>query len=82
MTEAKIIDLKTIIGVYPLCNTGTVLVHAIDYAEDKILASINGKEPCWCDMTEKYMECTGETELGFMLGSLFIPLYEVTRFYS
>ncbi len=82
MTEAKVIDLKTVIGVYPLCNTASVLVHAIDYAEDKILASINGEEPCWCDMTEEYMECTGEMELGFMLGSLFIPLCEVMRFYS
>lgn len=26
MAEAKIIDLKTVIGVYPLCNTGAVLI--------------------------------------------------------
>ena len=38
MAEARIIDLKTVIGVYTLCNTGAVLVHAVDYAEDKILA--------------------------------------------
>ena len=65
-----------------LCNTGAVLVHAIDYAEDKILASINGENPEWCAMTEEYMEVTGETELGFTLGSFFIPLCEVMRFYS
>jgi len=80
--EIAMIDLKTVIGVYPLCNTGAVLVHAIDYGEDKILASINGNDPCWCDMTEEYMEMTGETELGFKLGSFFIPLCEVMRFYS
>jgi hypothetical protein len=80
--EKAMIDLKTVIGVYPLCNTGAVLVHAIDYGEDKILASINGKDPCWCDMIEEYMEITGETELGFKLGSFFIPLCEVMRFYS
>ena len=80
MTEAKIVDLKTVIGVYSLCNTGAVLVHAIDYAEDKILASINGENPKWCDMTEEFMEVTGDMELGFTLGSFFIPLCEVMRF--
>ena len=48
MAETKMIDLNTVIGVYSLCNTGAVLVHAIDYAEDKILASINGENPEWC----------------------------------
>ena len=42
MAETKMVDLNTVIGVYSLCNTGVVLVHAIDYAEEKILASING----------------------------------------
>ena len=32
MTESKMIDLSTVIGVFTLCNTGAVLVHAIDYA--------------------------------------------------
>ncbi len=82
MAETKMIDLNTVIGVYSLCNTGAVLVHAIDYVEDKILASINGENPEWCAMTEEYMEVTGETELGFTLGSFFIPLCEVMRFYS
>ena len=82
MAETKMVDLNTVIGVYSLCNTGAVLVHAIDYAEDKILASINGENPKWCDMTEEFMEVTGETELGFTLGSFFIPLCEVMRFYS
>ena len=38
--ESNVIDLSTVIGVYPICNTGAVLVHAIDYGEDKVLASI------------------------------------------
>ena len=82
MTEGKVIDLATVIGVYPLCNTGAVLVHSIDYGEDRILASINGANPEWCGMTEEYMESTGELELGFTLGSLFIPFFEVMRFTS
>ena len=82
MTDQKMIDLSTVIGVYGLTNTGAVLVHAIDYGEDKVLASINGIDPAWCSMTEEYMESTGELELGFSLGSFFIPLCEVMRFYG
>ena len=80
--ESKAIDLSTVIGVYPICNTGAVLVHAIDYGEDKILASINGDRPEWCVMTEQYVESTGELELGFTLSSFFFPFCEVMRFTS
>ena len=66
------------IGVWPLCNTGAVLVHEID--GERVLASINGIEPEWCDMKEEYWECTEELELGFVLGgSLFVPFCEVMR---
>ena len=80
MTESKSIDLSTIIGVYPICNLGAILVHAIDYAEDKVLASINGQSPEWCDMAEEYRETSEELELGFNLGSIFCPFSEVMRF--
>ena len=53
MAETKMVDLNTVIGVYSLCNNGAVLVHAIDYVEDKILASINGENPEWCAMIEE-----------------------------
>ena len=80
--ESNVIDLSMVIGVYPICNTGAVLVHAIDYGEDKVLASINGKDPEWCGLTEQYVEGTGEEELGFTLGSFFVPFCEVMRFYG
>lgn len=82
MDGTIMIDLSTIIGVYGLSNTGAVLVHAIDYGEDKVLASINGIDPDWCSLTEEYVESTGDLELGFMLGSLFVPLCDVMRFYG
>ena len=82
MTEQRMIDLSTIIGVYALTNTGAVLVHAIDYGEDKVMASINGISPEWCSLTEQYMETSGELELGFVLGELFVPFCEVMRFYG
>lgn len=75
------IDLSTVIGVYSLSNTGAVLVHAIDYTEDKVLASINGENPQWCDITEACREGEDELELGFFLGSIFVPFCDVMRFY-
>ena len=82
MTGQRMIDLATVIGVYAICNTGAVLVHAIDYGEDKVLASINGEDAEWCEMTEQYMETSGELELGFNLGELFVPFCEVMRLYG
>ena len=78
--ESSVIDLSTVIGVYPLTNTGAVLVHQIDYGEERVLASINGNDPRWCDLTEQYVEETEKEELGFMLGSFFVPFYQVMRF--
>ena len=40
------------------------------------------KDAEWCEMTEQYMETSGELELGFNLGELFIPFCEVMRFYG
>ena len=82
MEERKMIDLSTVIGVYGLSNTGAVLVHAIDYPEDKVLASINGENPQWCDITEACREGEDELELGFFLGSIFVPFCDVMRFYG
>ena len=45
--ENAIVNLTGVIGIYPDCNTGAVLVHAIDYEEEKVLASINGQQAEW-----------------------------------
>lgn len=82
MTKSKMIDLSTVIGIFPICNTGAVLVHKIDYGEEKVLASINGESPEWCSLTEEYDDTTGEQELGFTLGSLFVSFHLVERFYG
>ena len=63
-----------VIGTYPICNTGAVLVHRID--GDRVLASINGTDPEWCQIME------AEEGLGFTLGSFFVPLVEVMRVYG
>ena len=76
------IDLASVIGVYPISNTGAVLLHKIDYGEEKVLASINGEGAEWCSLTEEYMETSGELELGFHLGELFIPFCEIMRFFG
>ena len=80
--ESKVIDLSKVIGVYPVTNTGVVLVYEIDYGEDKVLAGFSGDDPEWCGLTEEYYESTGEQELGFHLGSFFVPFCEIQRFYG
>ena len=72
-----------IIGVFPISNTGSICVHAIDDAEDRVMASINGENPEWCAITEKPQSEMGgesdELELGFLFGSFFVPFSEVMR---
>ena len=70
---------KKIIGVYPLFNTGGICVHAFDDAEDKVLTSVNGESPEWCEMTEQPQEDGDEMELGFLFGSFFVPFSGVMR---
>ena len=75
MTAAKEIhwvDARSVIGLYPISNVGTILVHKIDYGENRVLVSINCEEPEWCRLEEKPTD-DGE-ELGFMLGSFFRSL--------
>ena len=76
------VDLQSVIGMYPVCNTGAVLVYKIDYGADKVLAGMNAETPEWCELIEEYYESTGEQELGFYLGSFFVPFCEVERFYG
>ena len=75
-----------VIGVFPLCNTGGICIHEIDHAEDRVLASMNGKDPQWYPMMEKPLsEITGDKkdndtwESGFLFGSFFVPFSEVMR---
>ena len=75
-----------VIGVFALCNTGGICVHEIDHGSDRVLASMNGKDPEWLDITEKPLsEITGEDkdddewESGFMWGSFFVPFSEIER---
>lgn len=78
----RIVEMK-IIGVFPISNTGSICVHAIDHAEDRVMASINGENPEWCAITEKSQSEMGgesdELEPGFLFGSFFVPFSEVMR---
>ncbi len=78
--ESEMIDLNHVIGVYPICNTGIVLLHKIDYTEERVMASLNGINPCWYDITEEEMD--GETVQGFWLCAIFCPFCEIMRFYE
>ena len=65
---------EKVIGVYPLFNTGGICV-------DKVLASVNGENPEWCEMAEKPQpeEDGSEMESGFLFGSFFVPFSGVMR---
>lgn len=75
-----------VIGVFPICNIGGICVHAIDYVEDKALASMNGEDPEWFAINERPLaenyvneEYENEMESGFWFGSFFVPFSEVMR---
>lgn len=53
--------------------------RAIDDAEDKVLASVNGENPEWCEMAEQPQEDGDEMESGFLFGSFFVPFSGVMR---
>lgn len=71
-------DTSEIIGVYPICNTGAILIHQIDYVEDKLLVSINGLNKESVDITEQQID--GEDVTGFVYHDMFVPLHEVMKF--
>ena len=64
---------------HPMFNTGGICVHAIDDAEDKVLASVNGENPEWCEMAEQPQEDGDEMESGFLFGSFFVAFSGVIR---
>jgi len=61
------------------CTISCICVHAIDDAEDKVLASVNGENPEWCEMAEQPQEDGDEMESGFLFGSFFVPFSGVMR---
>lgn len=76
------IDLKKVIGIFTISNTGSVLIYELDYGGDRILAGINDNAPEWCRLTEELNEETGDLEPGFFLGSFFVPMSQIMRFYG
>ena len=46
---------------------------------DKVLASVNGENPEWCEMAEQPQEDGDEMESGFLFGSFFVAFSGVIR---
>lgn len=80
--EQKMIDMNDIIGVYSFSNTMSLLIHKIDYVDDRVLVSENGENKQWCDIVEYDDEEDLFGELGFKYGEILIPFNEVLRFNS
>ena len=75
-----------IIGVFAFCNTGGICVHAIDHTGEKVLASMNGRDPEWYPIMEQPLsEITGEGKGRGKLWSrdflwlFLVPFSEVMR---
>ena len=70
---------EKVIGVFPMFNTGEICVHTIDEAEERVLASINGKDPEWCKMSERPQSENGgdqrETGVGLFVRLLFRAVF-------
>lgn len=64
----------TVIGTYPICNNGGIIVHKFDMYEDKVLASMNGKGYMWCPIVED-----PDGEPGFYYGKLYVAFGDVMR---
>jgi len=79
--EQKMIDMNDIIGVYNFSNTMSLLIHKIDYVDDRVLVSENGENKQWCDIVEYDDVEEGSVELGFKYGEILIPFSEVLRFW-
>ena len=69
-----------VLGVYTICNTGSVIVHAIDQYGERVFASINGENPEVCDIVPEINE-DGEEIWGFRFSGSdwFINLDDVMR---
>lgn len=61
-----------IMGVYPLTNNGSIVIHDISNADEAVLASINGVDPEWYKIEE-----AEDGSLGFLFGKMYIPFSEV-----
>ena len=69
----KIIDLNDIVGIYPIANTGGIVIYNIDSENDRVLAGLNAESAEWWPMK------TVDDTPGFMFDELFIPFSEVMR---
>lgn len=79
MLGSDFVDLNDVVGVYTICNTGSLVVHKIDNTDDKVLVSLNGQNPEWCNMQEGRHSASDEFENGFYWGEMFVPFSEVIK---
>lgn len=67
-----------VIGMYPFQNIGAVLIHEVNFTEQTVTASINGKNPVHCGMAYEKTE-DGRMEPGIQVPGIFVPFSKVKR---
>ena len=73
-------SLQVVIGLCRRKETAALKIKAaVSNAEDKVLASVNGENPEWCEMAEQPQEDGDEMESGFLFGSFFVAFSGVIR---
>lgn len=76
----NMIMINKAIGLYPLCNTGGLVIYDIDYVDDRVLVGLNDGEAEWCSIQEGHRDGSEDYETGFYWGKLFVPLSDVMKF--
>ena len=72
------VEANDVIGIYPLCNTGSLVIIKLDEQEERVLVGLNGQNPEWCKIEERMdPESPEETIPGFYWGELYVSFTDV-----
>ena len=70
--EVTLTDANDIIGLYPLTNCGTLVIHNINDLDELVEVSLNGEDKDWYPLADD-----PEQGQGFLWGELFVPFSDV-----
>ena len=69
-----------VLGIYPLTNTGSLVIHSMD--DEQVQVSLNGGKPESCERVSQIkLDDDGEYDMvdGFLWGEMLVPFDDVMR---
>lgn len=69
-----------VLGIYPLTNTGSLVIHSMD--DEQVQVSLNGGQPESCERVSQIkLDDDGEYDMvdGFLWGEMLVPFDDVMR---